>query len=509
VGNFETIDVFFSWDGSAARVDRKCENFDRLWSGDTRDLTIMELPDAVRSELIRIARPPTSHVAGDDKAPYGSQGSAAGPVLRDYQDAAVGAWLSAGARGILSMATGAGKTKTALAAIRRFAAETPVPPVVVIVAPFIHLVDQWDEECRASGMRPILCYESSKDWQPRAWEALDAFRVLPDRPPCYIATMHTATLGPFAALLRAVADRPTLLVADEVHHLGSDTGSTILDQRIDWRLGLSATPQRWNDELGTALIESFFGGVVYEYTIAQAIAGGYLVPYRYEPVLVDLDRDELGEYRDLMAIIEQVAADPEARSSDRLRRLLEQRALLLNSAAGKYAALRRDIENRRLSRTLVYCASRLQLGAASDVIRDIGHIPVPFTAEEGRVERGRILRDFETGRSPAIVAMKALDEGVDIPDTREAHLLASSGNPREFIQRRGRILRLAPGKQEARLVDYVVIPAGRGVFEREIATREMERVLDFAASSIEPDRARSVVWPALDAFDLLHLVGRG
>ena len=189
-------------------------------------------------------------------------------------------------------------------------------------------------------------------------------------------------------------------------------------------------------------------------------------------------------------------------------KLLEDRAQILNVASGKPTILRGDVAGRKLSHTLFYCASRLQMGAVSDVLRAEGHVPRPFTAEEDRRTRSEVLDGFEAGLIPAIVAMRALDEGVDIPDTREAHLLASSGNPREFIQRRGRILRPAAGKSSARLVDYVAVPEGDGVIERQIVEREMLRVLDFAASSLDPDAARDAVWPILDSYDLIHLVGR-
>ena len=130
----------------------------------------------------------------------------------------------------------------------------------------------------------------------------------------------------------------------------------------------------------------------------------------------------------------------------KVRSLLNRRSDILNTARGKLDAVRRRVTEHPPDRTLLYCASREQMGAVSDLLRDRGIVPAPFTAEEDRTTRQNVLERFAAGAIPALVAMRALDEGVDVPATREAQLLASSGNPREFIQRRGRVLRPSPGR---------------------------------------------------------------
>jgi superfamily II DNA or RNA helicase len=508
VNNFESIDVFFSWDESRGRVTRKATNFEALWAGHTAELEIMTVPDAVHRHLVQLAAAHGAQItAPTTPRPRAGVEPPEGVSLRDYQEQAKAAWLRADGRGILSMATGSGKTKTALAAVAVLLRNQPRPPAIVVVVPYIHLVDQWADECIEWGLKPIRCYESAGRWLPILTEAIDTAAVVDSRPICVVTTLATAGGGKFKRCLRAILEHPTILVADEVHHLGANGAADLLDPRYRWRLGLSATPKRWNDELGTEIVDSYFGGIVFEFSLAEAIAAGRLSPYRYEPVLVDLDREELTEYRRLMDDIEDLALDPETKRSPEMRHLLNQRSVILNGAAGKAATVATLVMGRRLSHTLFYCSSRLQMGAVSDVLRDLGIVPRPFTAEEDRATRAEVLGSFEAGRVPAIVAMRALDEGVDIPDTREAHLLASSGNPREFVQRRGRILRLAVGKTSATLYDYVVVPHGQGHYERDIARREMERVLEFAQSSLNPDVARQRVWPILDAFDLIHLVG--
>ncbi len=289
-----------------------------------------------------------------------------------------------------------------------------------------------------------------------------------------------------------------MFIADEVHHLGADQGSSILRDAFPFRLGLSATPERWGDEVGNRALETYFGKVVFEFGIGAAIAARCLSPYEYLPVLVDLEEDELEAYRDVMADIDGALAAKGEGFDAKVRSLLNRRSDILNTARGKLDAVRRRVTEHPPDRTLLYCASREQMGAVSDLLRDRGIVPAPFTAEEDRTTRQNVLERFAAGAIPALVAMRALDEGVDVPATREAQLLASSGNPREFIQRRGRVLRPSPGKTHATIVDYVVVPEIDARLSQEIAAKEVRRVLEFAGSAMNADAARQRIWGLLD-----------
>jgi superfamily II DNA or RNA helicase len=316
--------------------------------------------------------------------------------------------------------------------------------------------------------------------------------------------MSTAAVPEFQSVLRRIDGRRALLIADEVHHLGAEQQTSLMDERFAFRLGLSATPTRWEDQVGTERITDFFGPVVFEFGIRAAIAAKCLCPYRYEPVLVDLAKDELDTYE---RVIDEIEAAHDRGDLTEVVRLEEARSRVLNAASGKMERVRQAVAAHPPNRTLFYCASRHQLDAVAEILRTAGYLPRAFTAEEGRDARQALLLGFGAGEIPALVAMKALDEGVDVPETREAYILASSGNPREFIQRRGRVLRLSPGKTHARIVDYVVVPRGRTEYERELVEKELRRVLDFAASAMNADAARAAVWQILDRYQLLHLVG--
>jgi superfamily II DNA or RNA helicase len=495
------VELFFSWDDTAPRVLIKSERFESAWANRLPGVDTVSPGGDLAALLVHpqdaavVGRPDSSATARR------AVGMPADIALRPYQEHALDSWWRGGGRGVMSMATGTGKTFVALAGLVRCATTTPGPLAIVIVTPFVHLVDQWAELAREWGFSPVRCYESSRSWEPAAWEAADAASLV-GRAACLITTPQTASLPVFARLLDRLQALPSALIADEVHHLGSPAFSRVLDERYDWRMGLSATPIRWGDPDGTATILDFFGGVVVEFGIADAIAGGFLSPYTYEPVLVDLLPDELAEYRAIVRRLDDIGRGPSRRHLEDLEEILDRRSAVLNGALGKTAALREKIAQYGIDHALIYCASRLQMGAVSDILRDAGHLPRPFTAEEDRATRAELLSRFASGHVPALVAMRALDEGVDVPAIRQAHLLASSGNPTQFIQRRGRVLRPAPGKDLARLIDYVALPDSEGEFEHELARREMTRVLEFASTSIDPGTAHAAMAPILERLEL-------
>ena len=237
----------------------------------------------------------------------------------------------------------------------------------------------------------------------------------------------------------------------------------------------------------------YFGGVVFEFGLRDAIEAGCLTPYRYEPVLVELSDDELAEYRVVVSqLVEELDREGGKTDRSRVTKLMKERSDLLNTAGGKLAHLRAAMTADGPDKTLIYCAGSEQLGAVQNLAWDLGVTSQRFTANESAKERIEILDGFSDGEIPCLAAIRCLDEGVDVPSTREAYLLASSGNPRQFIQRRGRVLRLAEGKTEARIVDYIVVPEPEHPREEEILAREIARVVEFAdtatnrAQALEP-----------------------
>jgi superfamily II DNA or RNA helicase len=305
----------------------------------------------------------------------------------------------------------------------------------------------------------------------------------------------------------------TLLIGDEVHNLGSAASIDAL-VRLDFsaRLGLSATPRRWSDDETDAIFD-YFGQVAYEFSLNRAIREGYLVPYTYHPHLVDLNDEEMTEYIDVSRRLARLGpAATAAREVEDVRGyLLRKRSAVLNNAAGKLVALPHSLAGGVRRYTLVYTTpERLEetVGVVSQDGRSMVH---RFTYRESLKERQRLLTLFARGEIGTLVAIRCLDEGVDIPRTEVAHILASSSSSREFIQRRGRILRRAEGKRHAAIHDYLAIPStafadeGAWKFERQIVRREIGRFREFAATAENRLSAEEELVPLVRRYALFDI----
>lgn len=288
---------------------------------------------------------------------------------------------------------------------------------------------------------------------------------------------------------------------DEAHHLGAERSRQNYPHQIPFRLALSATPDRWFDDAGTIALRGYFGATVFSFPLEKAI-GVSLTPYYYYPHLVPLTDDEMAEYETLSVKIARLINQLETEKQEALKMLLIKRANLLNKAANKLEILSELVDKERtIEHTLFYCAP----GQIDEVMRLVGWekgiLINRFTAEEDPEERKRLLTEFASGNLQALAAMKCLDEGVDVPSTRTAYFLASSGNPREFIQRRGRILRKYPGKAHSIIHDLIAIPpvsldkdSPSFNAERSIIRRELERFKEFARPALNKHQALDVIW---------------
>lgn len=405
----------------------------------------------------------------------GSVGRAAQRGLRGYQEDALAAWLGADGRGLLAMATGTGKTLTAMEAIDRLAADV-APLATVVIAPLTHLVDQWVDRFGSQGTRAIACHTSTAHWVSQASREIDLVRARVRDRVTLVATYASFELAAFRDLLDRIPEDSFALVVDEAHNAGSETIRARLPE-ARYRLGLTATPERWADPAGTRRLEDYFGGVVFTYTLTNAIADGVLAPYRYVLHGFELAEDELGEFKEASEVYAGLLARQDAGAGE-LERARRRRADVLDVAAGKVDLLRRALRESRPDRTVIYCSGREQLDAAIALCWEEGYRALPFTGEESARQRRDTLARFSAGDAPILGAIRCLDEGVDIPEAREAYLLKSSGNPAQYIQRRGRLLRRAPGKHEAVIHD--VVPRNG---PPEVVEMERDRVDDFAAAA--------------------------
>ncbi|MGE5658848.1 MAG: DNA phosphorothioation system restriction enzyme [Actinomycetota bacterium] len=442
--------------------------------------------------------------------------------LRPYQRQAVANWFANHGRGTLKMATGSGKTVTALAIATELYQQINLQ-VLLVICPYRHLVTQWARECEKFGLKPILVFESARHWQSQL--ATGLYNVRSGNQPFLAAITTNATLiaDSFQSQLRYFPEK-TLIIGDEAHNLGAPKLEQSLPRQIGLRLALSATPERHFDEAGTEAILEYFGPVLQpELTLGDAIRQGALVRYLYYPILVDLTESEARAYTRLTSRIGwALLTSGEAIENLDLTPLLMQRARLIGAAANKIKALRQLMATRReTTHTLFYCGdgsvegktsntSSRQLTEVTRVLgAEIGYRVNTYTAETPLVEREQLRRQFETGELQGLVAIRCLDEGVDIPAIRNAVILSSSSNPRQFIQRRGRILRPHPGKQRATLFDMIVLPPDLGRetldVERNLLKKELKRFLEFADLADNAGEARMKLLHLQTRYGLLDL----
>lgn len=523
--NYESIKIFCSWH-PVLNILVKADNarFERLWNNEDANVQVYDLPEAARASIVKLRSydrpyPEPNWNQLELLANENSKTPAYSPTkpqlpstleVRPYQTEALDGWFAHDCRGLLEMATGTGKTKTALSAsVRLFERETRL--AVIITVPYQHLVDQWDTESQEFGYRPILAYQSKSSW----FDTLNS--MVMDFSSGYrdhfaVITTHTTFISPDFQATIARLNGPVLLIADEAHHLGAERSRQNYPQHIPYRLALSATPDRWFDDEGSAALRGYFGETVFSFPLEKAI-GVSLTPYYYHPHLVQLTDEELESYQELSAKIAQLAGRSDERAQESLKLFLIRRAELLNRAANKIVELSKLIDaSDHIEHTLFYCAP----GQIDDVQRLLGWehglLVQRFTAEEDPRERQQRLADFASGEIQALVAMKCLDEGVDVPSTRTAYIMASSSNPREFIQRRGRVLRKFSGKEFSVIHDMIAVPPTAWTtnqdsatfnIERGIIRKELERFKEFASPALNKHKALDVIWEIASRYNLM------
>lgn len=550
--NSEEITVFRSWnEGQRNYVQRHQNRFDKLWSGQTESSTIVcSLPEAINEGLNFVSKrfpdkPETSEESERVRVFFNKRAekkrlkpSVPQEIhgnkfsMRPHQLEALRAWSENDYNGILELATGAGKTITAIyGATKTIEANDGI--ALVVAVPYQDLADQWCEELRMFNIHAVKCYGSRS-----AWEALvrGYLRRNHDNQREFIAmvvvnkTLRSEHFQSFASHLDLSR---TFFIGDECHHHGSRGFVDKLLPGARFRIGLSATPFHYLDDEANERLRSVYDRSVYKYDLAAAVRDGVLTPYEYIPIPVELTLEETQKYLEMSDQIARMFASAKGTSTgagdEKLKSLLMRRARLVGAAENKITELERLLDRKRIeTHSLFYCSDGKTLMTDDDEL-DMEENPIelkqrhavakllmqkgikvsPFTAEENRQQRREILSRFKAGEIDALVAIRCLDEGIDVPACQTAYLIASSRNPRQFIQRRGRILRRSPGKEKATIYDLVVVmPEGHISAENravDFLRNELGRVADFASNSLYPASSIELLVPWLRKYDLEHL----
>ena len=553
INNSETITVSLSSSpdtGVVNGIKTQKDEFDRLMAGEDEDkeyLNVDDLEVAIKKqfgnpdieELLDVERKLRLYKKYADEAreeeyntislpefPYSS-----GP--REYQNQAFVNWVKNNQKGLFVMATGTGKTITSLNCLLQIYKQCQYYKALILV-PTVTLVDQWYKECKKFKFSNIVCVCSSNpEWR----NELDSIKLMEDlkdgdSEPSYIVIATYASFGRkniFSSLLE-FPKRQLLMIADEAHNLGAGTMLKRLED-IPYlrRIGLSATPERQYDDNANAKLNKFFGSEeqhTYEYSMKEAIENGVLCKYYYFPHVVELTSDEMSEYIKIsqkLAKMYNFSKNEFDQSNDQLKMLLLKRKRIIHKAQNKERVFEEILkalydERGNLKYTLIYVpegntpddnnsdildrADTIQddkisqhiINRYTEIVKNISPVTTVKQFVSNSQDRAQILEDFAAGKLEVLTSMKCLDEGVDVPRSEIAIFCSSTGNPRQFIQRRGRILRTHPDKHIAIIHDLIVAPfIGQGdetyYLERKLIEGEFKRVRDFANLSRNADDA--------------------
>lgn len=519
--NYESIDVFCSWrDEDYDRVNIKENAFDNLWDNLDTAMEVIPFPNVAVEKLRSYKMEETGSLFVEIQKEDDSQDVffkiPTTIDLYDYQREAIENWKNNNYCGIFDMATGAGKTFTALGALSSLSKNLNNNIAVVIVAPYQHLVEQWVEDIIQFNVKPIVAYSyPGQKWRKQFSDAVTAYNVGAINNFCVIATNATFSLNDFQSILQKFK-KNFAFVVDEAHNFGAAKLSSLLPKKARYRLALSATIERFRDEEGTSKLRKYFGKTCISFSLKEAVQKGFLTSYYYHPVVVYLNADEYEQYKEITkTIIRNGGASQEnIEKNPYIEMLLIKRARIISGCKEKVSKL---VEVMKPYRTdnyiLVYCGATKYDNDSSelkddDEVRqieevnkrlyyDLGMKVHKFTSEESKEERDEIKRMFASGTElQVITAIKCLDEGVNIPAIKKAFILASSTNPKEYIQRRGRVLRRAKGKEYAEIFDFITLPRPLDdvpfCSEEEISCdlslvrKEFFRMIDFAETARNP-----------------------
>lgn len=527
--NDEEFKVFKEWDESSSYYYEDRERFNNLWEGKKRNVVIVDLPHAVKNELIEYSKDfDVESISAkqyvERKRKQTSPFELDGISLFYYQKDALDKWKRSGFSMLFEMATGTGKTRTAIAGftyIRHKHART----ITVVACPQNALAKQWKEN-EVARFNLNFDKEVIIDGTVSKWKTLLKDVCLENgagfADHCIIYTTHdTASSDNFISILSNNVSQSTSLtfVGDEVHWLGAKTLRKALLPIYKYRIGLSATPSRWFDDAGTRLLENYFGDNHYEFSMKDALAEinpitgkHFLVDYMYLVSRISLNEEEGKSYSELTEKISKLYRmkdnDPEA--AEAYDRLLQKRAEIIKNADNKYfvlsSILDKMIEEGNLENLIIFVSPQ-QKSKVLEILENKSVIHHQLTQEEGNMpkkefsgltERQYIIKLFKDKKYQALVAIKCLDEGIDIPSACRGILMASSTNPREYVQRIGRIIRQDNDKNLAYLYDICV--ESSGVLSEDL------QIIDAKIRANERKRLQEIAENAINSVDALKII---
>lgn len=509
LNNIEEFKTFKSWvDGQSEYLHDDLKKFVEFWNNDRSDYAIVyDIPTALKDEIIRRKPKDINELSIMRRFVKRRNSNELKLSLFPHQSRAVEAWKNNNQSILMEMATGTGKTRTALGCMTELLKENK-KFLTIIATPQGTLSRQWKidvEELKINVDFQMIIDGSNNKWATELEKIILDFSFGMYSTGIIYTTHATASDSKFIKVINSSSNLNILFICDEVHGIGSAKQRNALLPIYNYRIGLSATPERMFDDDGTNLIRKYFGNKSFEFTIAEALntinpitGKPFLNRYLYKPVFVDLTENEMEKYKKVSQYIMYVKNQEEYDEKE-LNTLYTRRANILKNAELKIDAYKDIInelqETGRIKDTISFVTDK-QINIVMEFLAHFGIVREKITEEEsatkkvnteGLTERQNIIKNFKDGICQILLGLKCLDEGIDIPNARIAILLASSTNPREYIQRVGRVIRQSPNKDISIIYDIIVAPNDGSESSRQILEKEGRRANVIAQNAVNYD----------------------
>lgn len=482
--NYEKIRVVKSWvAGDQESVSDEIDEFDSLWYKTNPYIDVYDYREGAKANIIKTIS--SYEGRAKEKAPA--------IKLRDYQEEAIKAWAANNYQGFYVMATGTGKTWTAIYSAKKLVEKHSA--MVVICAPYKHLVKQWAEDVSTAfpESKIILVSSENPTWETQLTTEIISKKYHPERQIIVISTIASFYMERFTATIAKSKDEK-LLIVDEAHRFTNHPDE--LHQTYKYMLGLSATPFSGTSAAKGNELMQFFGGQVFSLPIEDALERKFLVPYDYHPIYVYATDDEEASFRYYSKQIASCFKNNTCINPDLLVKSLRARLRIISMAKEKQDSLDTIIGSMKgLDHFVVYCGDGRTYNNSGEELRHIQLVKKvltehdfrvsQFTAKENMAERMKLVHAFNRGDISALAAIRCLDEGINIPSIKSALILSSNDDYREFVQRRGRILRTYEGKESAHIYDVIVLPSTETIGWALIEFRRFREYARLAKNSEE------------------------
>lgn len=482
--NYEKIRVIKSWNETEAEsIEDECSEFEALWNNTNPHVSVFDYTVSAQKQILTVIQKRSEQVKEQNS-----------PIkLRDYQEEAISAWVNNNYHGFYVMATGTGKTWTAIYSAVELLKQNSA--MVVICAPYKHLVRQWSEDVEKALPNAKIIMVSSENhlWDQQLAQAIVRQRLYKDTQIVVISTITSFNLDRFKKVIKK-SKQDKLLIVDEAHRFTNRPDE--LKEQFKYMLGLSATPFSGKNTAKGMELMKFFGGQVFNLPIENALERGFLVPYYYYPIIVSATSDEEDRFNKKSAQIASCFKNGVCIDPENLALHLRARLRIISMAEEKLQRIEELIGYiKEKDHFIVYCGDGRVHDNSDEEIRHIefvkqtlsglGFKSSQFTASENMAQRMDLVEAFNEGAIDALAAIRCLDEGINIPSITGALILSSNDDYREFVQRRGRILRTYKNKQYANIYDVIVLPSS---VTPKMAEIELRRFYEYARLAINQER---------------------